>query len=392
MGISLSKIASTETSITIQANWSGYNTVYGVVINFDGEQLAWWDGTGTSPTSLQGTKTGLASNSLHNSDVSIFYDGGVGGNSWSGYTDSPPPPTILPSIPTIDALVPSGTKSASIYYTMGVNTNSIVIELSDSNQVSIGTFTPSGSPNTGAFPSYSSTYYVRAYGVNGPNKSDWSGYTSFTTGADPTIIYPSKPTINSLIPTGKSVEINFTMGANTNSVIIELSNSSKVSFGSFSASSSPNTGLFPSYSKVYYVRIRGVNTKGNGDWCDYFKVTTGAEAVRPLDWEWETDIYQGASVPTIFNSGTTYDAYYITASEWNNFNSRIQAFLVYKGFSSITFTYVSRDMTIGSPILNQAISNINMLFPSNPLPYFISGGDIIAQLFLDMRDRLNSVS
>ena len=99
---------------------------------------------------------------------------------------------------------------------------------------------------------------------------------------------------------------------------------------------------------------------------------------RPSNWSWTSTIVAGVILT-------------LTATEWNNFTSKINAFRVYKSMSNYSFTSVSSGNVITANIINQAIIAINAISPLFNIPSVTADVTIItAKLFTDMRDILNS--
>lgn len=222
-----------------------------------------------------------------------------------------------------------------------------------------------------------------------------SSNTTFTTPAapNPDPIYPGVPTINSVTASGKNATINYSTGVNTSYVVIELTNADDSFYSTFNSYSSPNSGTFPDYSTRYWVRAYGVSSDGHTSaWSEYGSVVTGPDPsapIKPTSWSWTTSIVTGGAVyQTSKINANYYIAYIITATEWNAFTAKINEWLKYKGLTTYTFTTVQRDTSFTSAIINEAISNINRMLTSNQLYY---SEVVTAQLFIDMRDRLNLI-
>lgn len=213
-----------------------------------------------------------------------------------------------------------------------------------------------------------------------------SAQTTFTTYA-PEPIIPGIPSITSTSSSGYDTTIYFNKGVDTEYVVMEFStqNGSYLEMDQFSGS--PGYHTFPDLGVTYRVRAYGVSSDGNiSDWSSYSTVKTGTN--RPFNWVWGRDIYAGADIDTIRISDNVYHAYVITAYDWNSFTNTINAFLIYKLMSSGDFTTVSRETNFTLVILNQAITNINRMLSSN---FIVNTTSITAKIFLDMRDRLNSI-
>lgn len=110
-------------------------------------------------------------------------------------------------------------------------------------------------------------------------------------------------------------------------------------------------------------------------------VTNSLSGVRPDDWEWTSKIEQDAPIA-------------ITAIEWNNFTSRINAFRIYKGLSNYSFTTAYGGETkISASIVNEARIAINAIDGSGEVPDKVEPGDTIyASFFIGLADALNNIS
>lgn len=117
--------------------------------------------------------------------------------------------------------------------------------------------------------------------------------------------------------------------------------------------------------------------------------TTDFQA-RPNDWNWEYNIVSGGT----FYSQSGKIAYLMRAAHWNSFTSRINEFRDYVGFSNYSFTTATTSTTPAGVRLciNQAIDAINpMLSVANRMTSISSGGAVSAQIFINLRNRLNSI-
>jgi hypothetical protein len=214
-----------------------------------------------------------------------------------------------------------------------------------------------------------------------------SAQTTFTTYAPPPII-PGIPSITSTSSSGYDGTIYFNKGVNTEYVVIEFSSGNGLYLEMNQFSGSPAYHTFPDLGVVYYVRAYGISSDGNiSGWSGYSTVRTGTN--RPFNWAWTSSIYSGREMDTVQVRDNVYHAYVITAYEWNSFTSAINAFLTYKLMTSGDFTTVSMETNFTLTILSQAVNNINRMLSSNFLSY---STDITAKIFLDMRDRLNSIT
>ena len=111
---------------------------------------------------------------------------------------------------------------------------------------------------------------------------------------------------------------------------------------------------------------------------------------RPLNWYWSYSIYSGGPVySTVHSSGTTI-AYIMPYYEWNNFTARVNAFKTYLGHSAFTFTQVSSESSCSPAIINEAVNAINASYGWQKVTP-VSGENIPASVFIQMRDALNEI-
>ena len=101
---------------------------------------------------------------------------------------------------------------------------------------------------------------------------------------------------------------------------------------------------------------------------------------RPNDWSWYTTIKSGSDIN-------------ISAREWNDFTSRINAFREYDGLSDYNFTYVYSGTTpISASICNEARSAISPISGRGTLPSrAVSNSPLTASFFNGLMNALNSV-
>lgn len=144
------------------------------------------------------------------------------------------------------------------------------------------------------------------------------------------------------------------------------------------------TGL--SQNTTYVLTVYAVNRGGSSSGISE-TVTTLSD--RPSDWQWLYNIYSGGP----FYAQNKKIAYLMPADHWNNFTNKINEFRRYKGLSNYNFTTVYSEQTVTSSIINQAISAINDMLPSrSKMPFISSGSEVKASIFIDMRNKLNSIT
>ena len=114
---------------------------------------------------------------------------------------------------------------------------------------------------------------------------------------------------------------------------------------------------------------------------------------RPADWAWTSTVRKGVAVPTVKKSDTLWHAKYLTATEWNNFQDRVAAFLKYKGISfSGSFTPVSTGAPMQRSTINGMIQTIALMNPPIAPPAEVAPDQpITAALFNGLKNSLNSI-
>lgn len=112
--------------------------------------------------------------------------------------------------------------------------------------------------------------------------------------------------------------------------------------------------------------------------CGSSSVFTETCPIRPSNFSWTSPKTPGAD----FN---------ITASEWGGFQSKINAFRVYRSFSPYPFTTVSTGNDFTATHYNEAQNAIFGMTSSAP-PIHNIGEDILASDLNGLRDALNSVT
>nr|WP_294372050.1 hypothetical protein [uncultured Ruminococcus sp.] len=106
-----------------------------------------------------------------------------------------------------------------------------------------------------------------------------------------------------------------------------------------------------------------------------------SSSTRPSDWTWVSTVSSGSVIG-------------LTAAEWTDFCSRINAFRAYKGMSQASFTSVTRTVTpISASIVNEARTAISPMVSASSLPEAVSSGDPLSAAFFNgLKNALNSVS
>lgn len=115
----------------------------------------------------------------------------------------------------------------------------------------------------------------------------------------------------------------------------------------------------------------------------FYTIKQGTSSyTRPSNWSWATSKVAGST----FN---------ITATEWNNFCTRINEFRRYKlGLGNdYTFTTAYKGNAFTAAMYNQARNAINVMNPSTSIPVYRNKGDTIYASDINrLRDSLNSIA
>lgn len=184
-------------------------------------------------------------------------------------------------------------------------------------------------------------------------------------------------TISNVTATSVTIFVSGLTAGTRVRLYIRLASGAEVTDASFTAAGSTFTKsytlLSPSTSYVLNV--------GTGDptsWLGAQSFTTPSDRVRPDNWSWWSAIASGSPVA-------------ITASEWNAFCVRINAFRAYRGLAGYGFSTVYSGTPISAAIVNQAVNAIAPM-TSYAMSQAVTGGSMTARFFQNMAAALNSVS
>lgn len=120
------------------------------------------------------------------------------------------------------------------------------------------------------------------------------------------------------------------------------------------------------------------NVRVNGYWLKAQEFKTKGSS-RPYNWNWYSTIEQGQPIK-------------LSAREWNDFCTKINAFREYKGLSDYSFTTVSKGQPIKASVVNEAWNAINSIPGRGGLPNkAYSGKPFDAYFFKQLRIALNKV-
>lgn len=231
-----------------------------------------------------------------------------------------------------------------------------------------------------------------------------SGYTDNTNDISKvttTISTPGAPTNVSFAQHAAGsqyVDANFTYGANTNRMDIDMDISpyNGTSWGSIDWPNQQNTSysLDTGSAQTRYFRLRPSYYDGYnrvyGSW------TSGIQAIfanRPTNFAWSFTIVSGGDI----YSQSGKDLFLMPHSDWNAFTTRINAFRVYCGLGAISFTTVNPNQAVTKDIFNEArnaLYDIRGYFTGgNTIPNARITGDniLVASYYANMRDAMNSI-
>lgn len=121
----------------------------------------------------------------------------------------------------------------------------------------------------------------------------------------------------------------------------------------------------------------------------------------PSEWHWSgvvtfngTDhdcpITSGGSVPVVKKSDTLYYAFYLNASEWNEFCSQINKLRNYHGLSNYSFSKATAGYEMQASQFNQAVQALNAI-QSGVATSVSSGASVNASSFIKLQTAFNSL-
>jgi len=236
---------------------------------------------------------------------------------------------------------------------------------------------------------YNWYYQVYGYNSSGSSSSPATSNTVKTVAPDttaPTITYQSATGIG-------LISLGWIAYDNDGGSGLRTSNPFKLFIGTANGSESTlvHTGYTDSYSATwtldgngnefivgswYYVRVEAFDNKDNYGTLTY---RIQYKRQRPADWSWGVTMTTGQ----ILN---------MTASNWNNFTTRINQFRFYKGLADYNFTTVYSGGFMMAHQVNQATNAIDEMIPTSPPPSLTSSGVAITPIrFTLLRDSLNSI-
>ncbi len=141
------------------------------------------------------------------------------------------------------------------------------------------------------------------------------------------------------------------------------------------------TATSSTFSKTYTLDPEeyACNVKVNdGDWLgkQTFTIEDNSGPTRPSDWSWSGIIYSGCPLENL------------TASHWNDFEDRINAFREYAGLSAYGFTRAVSGVTLLSTLFSEAESAIGTIPGHGTVPM----SRALSMTYFDgLADALNAV-
>lgn len=219
------------------------------------------------------------------------------------------------------------------------------------------------------------TYYMYAYSLAKNGLWYFVDSTSVTMPDEPPPPKPPAPSWVSVTATATQVNLDWSSVSGATNYEIYCSNGQTI-YTYNSNSYYYWNQLLP--NTQYGFNVRAYRDGQWSDWSGYTWITTKRE--RPVNWSW-------------FSSKTAGGNFNITASEWQAFIDRIDAFRVYKGLYSYGFTNPTQGTSFYAYQFNQARTSISDMSPSTSIPSQVSSGDTITAYGLNrLRDSLNSVT
>ncbi len=123
-----------------------------------------------------------------------------------------------------------------------------------------------------------------------------------------------------------------------------------------------------------------INVRYQGKWIGAQSFSTLVDApTRPNDWYWTNAVSSGSAIK-------------ISASEWNNFCSRINEFRRYRSLSDYSFATVYSGTQISATIVNEVVKAIKGMSGYGTNLYEVSTGDAITASFFNLlKTELNAI-
>jgi len=315
---------------------------------------------------------------------------------------SPYPINVVYQLPRLTTPTLTFVKTTkSIACTVGANANAVDFKINLNGGTNY-TIVKTGGTHTFDNLTHNTAYTINIY-ATGDNVNYSNSLTYSSSQTTNLLATPSLPTGVSFTQSGytQNVVVLFVKGTNATHTDIDMSPTSNqpITEGDWGIvdwinQSGTSYTLPTGYYGVHYFRVKSSNYDGHNRVYSAWSGTYSTDFTsRPSNWEWTTSIVQGGNIYQTDLSNRIF--YIITASEWNNFTSKINAFRIYKGLSNYNFTTVVSGTTMTKEIINEAITAITAITGRtiNP-PTTLVTGDVInkASLYTGLRDSLNSTS
>lgn len=188
-----------------------------------------------------------------------------------------------------------------------------------------------------------------------------SGWTYFSTESDTQITVGSIASITRSNVTINSFTISWSGAANATSYNLQYRELGSTSWTNLYTSNSFLTISSLVANTYYEYRVRGYTGSTYGPFTDVYAVRT--EQVRPTPLNWPT-----------FYSGNSFT---LSAVQWNNLNSKINAWRSAKGYGAVTLPAAYSGNVFYATIFNAAVDQLNALSTPVSAPAKVGSAEII---------------
>lgn len=271
-----------------------------------------------------------------------------------------PPAPALPSTPTVYSSSVND-KSITWRITAGSNTSTLYIDRTWSTETSRSVTSGETFYWTYDAPSYSTQYGIRVRGYNSNGFGSYTGWSYATTAAAPKPVakivglFTTQVTTNSF-----RLSWDSTINATTYQVSIKLRDSATWST-TYSMSQTSYNFTDLTVATYYTVRVRGYYDSIYGEWSDEMIVRTQDNVPTPLSWRVRT-------------SGSAFD---LTAKEWNDLTSKINAWRTHRGLVNRTLTAAVTGNNLTAAMFNQVATELRAVSTPISPPADVGIGDAV---------------
>jgi hypothetical protein len=242
---------------------------------------------------------------------------------------------------------------------------------------------------------YGTTYNLKTRGYN------HNGYT--LSGSNPATTAPYVPTCTHNTHDNNSITVNIGVASGNWSFVKVWYRPTGGSWSSivvnYPATSGTITGLSSgqqyeikasSFITVSGVDIESVDSNGSVSYSSSINVTTSS---RPANWSWSVTISSNGTSGIVMDNANKRIKI-LTATEINNFCTRINDFRTYKSLATVSFATQSQYGAATASFFNQMRTAINDMSPSTGVPSSVTSGvnKILASSLNGLRDSLNSIT